>query len=167
MGEKELPWTRERLVPTLAGGIACEHLHRYAIAREVVAGRDVLDIACGEGYGSALLAQSAKSVVGVDVDPNAVAHAASKYGGGNARFLHGECVAIPAGEASVDVVVSFETIEHISEHEVFLSEIRRVLRPGGLVIISTPERENYGDIRKPRSSVFDLRTEVMVGHSRE
>ena len=156
MGKEELPWTGERLVPTLAGGIACEHLHRYAMARDAVAGKDVLDIACGEGYGSALLAQSAKSVVGVDVDPKAVAHAEAKYGGGNARFLHGECVAIPVGDASVDVLVSFETIEHISEHEVFLSEIRRVLRPGGLVLISTPERENY-DTTQTTANPFHVR----------
>ncbi len=156
MGMEELPWTGERLVPTLAGGIACEHLHRYAMARDAVAGKDVLDIACGEGYGSALLAQTARSVTGVDVDPKAVAHAEAKYGGANARFLHGECVAIPVGDASVDVVVSFETIEHISEHEIFLSEIRRVLRPGGLVLISTPERENY-DTTQTTANPFHVR----------
>lgn len=145
MGSKELPWTGERLVTSLSGGIVCEHLHRYAIAREMVAGKDVLDIACGEGYGVALFAQCARSVVGVDVDRAVVEHAEAKYGGGNTRFLQGECVAIPLGEASVDVVVSFETIEHIREQEQFLAEVRRVLRPGGILIVSTPDKRVYTD----------------------
>ena len=139
----ELPWTGERLVPSLAGQIASEHLHRYALACDLAEGRDVLDIACGEGYSSALLAQRARSVVGVDIDKAAVDHAQRKYGGDRARFLEGQCTAIPLPDASVDMVVSFETLEHIREHDVFLSEIRRVLRSGGIVVISTPERGEY------------------------
>ena len=143
MEADELPWTGERLVPSLAGQIASEHLHRYALACDMAEGRDVLDIACGEGYGSALLAKRARSVVGVDIDKAAVDHAQRKYGGDRARFLVGQCTAIPLPDASVDMVVSFETIEHIREHDVFLSEVRRVLRSGGLVVISTPERGEY------------------------
>ena len=139
----ELPWTGERLVPSVLGDIALEHLHRYAIATELVAGRDVLDIGSGEGYGSQLLALGARSVVGVDIAPEAVRHAQAKYVRANLRFLEGSCAAIPLPDASVDVVVSFETIEHIREHGTFLSEIVRVLRKGGQLLISTPELVNY------------------------
>ena len=143
MESKELPWTGERLVPALRGDIALEHLHRYAIATALAAGLDVLDIASGEGYGSQLLASRSRSVVGVDIAPEAVRHAQAKYSRANLSFLEGSCTAIPLPDASVDVVVSFETIEHIQEHEQFLAEVLRVLRKDGQLLISTPERSNY------------------------
>ncbi len=152
----ELPWTGERLVPSIGGDIALEHLHRYAIAAELVAGRDVLDIASGEGYGSHLLALHARSVIGVDNAPDAVRHAAAKYTRANLSFREGTCTAIPLTNASVDVVVSFETIEHIAEHGQFLAEILRVLRKDGLVVISTPERGNY-DATLPAENPFHQR----------
>ena len=122
---------------------AVEHLHRYALARECVSGRDVLDVASGEGYGSALLAESARSVVGVDVDAAAVAAASAKYRAPNLRYEHGSATALSLPDAAVDVVTSFETLEHLAEHAAMLAEIRRVLRPNGLLIISTPDRAEY------------------------
>jgi glycosyltransferase involved in cell wall biosynthesis/SAM-dependent methyltransferase len=139
MESKELPWTGERLVPAVRGAVALEHLHRYAIATTLVAGLDVLDIASGEGYGSQLLALRARSVVGVDIAPEAVRHAQGKYPRANLSFLEGSCTVIPLPDASVDVVVSFETIEHIQEHEQFMAEVVRVLRKGGKLLISTPQ----------------------------
>ena len=143
MGSEELPWTGERLVPSVRGDVALEHLHRYAMAAELVGGRDILDIASGEGYGSHLLAMRARTVVGVDISSEAVSHARVKYSRPNLSFHEGSCMAIPLPDASVDVVVSFETIEHIQEHEQFLAEILRVLRKGGQLLISTPDRTNY------------------------
>ncbi len=142
-----LEFTGERLVPVIGVGrrIATEHLHRYALARELCRGCDVIDIASGEGYGSALLAQAARSVIGIDVDEKAVAHAAKAHGADNLQFRSGPCASIPAGDASVDVVVSFETLEHFAEHDEFCREIRRILRPGGLLILSTPDRAEYSE----------------------
>ncbi len=138
-----LPWTGERLT-TLAGGqVETEHLHRYVLARALCAGLDVLDIASGEGYGSALLAQTAASVVGVELDPASVAHAQVSYRADNLRFMAGDARRIPLPNASVDAAVSFETIEHFAEQAEFLAEIRRVLRPGGRFIVSSPERGAY------------------------
>ena len=139
----ELPWTGERLVPTLRGDIILEHLHRYAFASEMAGGRDVLDIACGEGYGSNLLATRARTVVGVDISEEATRHATNKYARANLNFVTGNCIAIPLPAASVDMVVSFETIEHFAEHEVFLTEVRRVLRAGGIFVVSTPDKTIY------------------------
>lgn len=140
-----MEFTGERFVPAVGGDIALEHWHRYLIARELTKGRDVLDIACGEGYGSAFLAESARSVVGVDVDGGIVAHAEKIYPKSNLRFMCGDCAAIPLPDASIDCVVSFETLEHHDRHEEMLQEIKRVLRPGGVLIISTPDRYEYSD----------------------
>ena len=140
---KPLEWTGERLTTATAGQIEVEHLHRYFLARDLCRGLDVLDIAAGEGYGTALLAQVARSVVGVEVSAEAVAHAADAYRGPNFRFLEGDARCLPLDDASVDAVVSFETIEHFYEHDQFLAEVRRVLRPGGRFIVSSPERDVY------------------------
>lgn len=144
----ELPFTGERFVPGITGNIFLEHLHRYVMAARIVAGKDVLDIASGEGFGSSLLAKEARSVIGVDISQDAVMHAAKKYRNPRLRFEAGSATAIPLPDASVDIVVSFETLEHISAHEEMLAEIKRVLRPGGVLIMSTPDKAIYTD--RPR-----------------
>ncbi len=144
----ELSWTGERYVPQLRGTIALEHLHRYAMATEFVSRKRVLDIASGEGYGSEMLAKRAASVVGVDIDEASINHAQKKYQKENLIFKQGSCTAIPLADHSVDVVVSFETIEHIKEHEKMFEEIKRVLVPGGLLIMSSPEKHEYTEVPK-------------------
>ena len=89
------------------------------------------DIACGEGYGSSLLSQTASSVAGVDISADAVAHASEAYHRDNLSFLVGSCAAIPLAAASVDIVVSLDTLEHLEQHEEMFREIKRVLSPGG------------------------------------
>ncbi|WP_071518085.1 class I SAM-dependent methyltransferase, partial [Geitlerinema sp. PCC 9228] len=134
----------ERYVPSLGGEIRYEHLHRYALARELVCGKSVLDLGCGEGYGAALLAQVAESVVGVDIDRECVTQAAQKYGdGGNVEFLVGACDAIPLPGESVDVVTCFETIEHHEQHEEMMREVKRILKPGGKLVVSSPNPVVY------------------------
>ena len=137
--------TGERLMTDNRTQTVPEHLHRYAIACELARGLDVLDVACGEGYGTMLLSKHAASAVGVDIARAAVDHATTKYTSGNLRFLQGSATAIPLATASVDVVVSFETIEHLREHDEMITEIRRVLRPGGTLIISSPDKRYYTD----------------------
>ncbi|MBT2145640.1 MULTISPECIES: glycosyltransferase [unclassified Rhodanobacter] len=142
-----MEFTGERYVPTEAGEIRHEHLHRYAWCTRLVEGKDVLDIACGEGYGSAMLARRARSVRGVDIAGDAVAHASAIYKGIHSlEFMQGNAAEIPLGDDSVDVVVSFETIEHHDRHKEMLSEIRRVLRPDGLLVISSPNRVVYSEL---------------------
>jgi 2-polyprenyl-3-methyl-5-hydroxy-6-metoxy-1,4-benzoquinol methylase len=126
----ELQWTGERFVPGMPGGIRYEHLHRYALCRHLVAGKHVLDIASGEGYGSAALAGWAASVVGVDIDDGSIRHARQKYGRlPNLSFRKGSADAIPIGDDEIEVAVCFETIEHLGNHQGLLGEIRRVLAP--------------------------------------
>ncbi len=140
-----MEFTGERFIPELDGEIKYEHLHRYALAIELADGKSVLDIASGEGYGSALLAQVAQVVVGVDIDSEAVEHARHKYVRSNLSFRVGSCAAIPLPDDSVDLVVSFETIEHHDQHDKMMEEIKRVLKPCGMVILSSPNRLIYSD----------------------
>lgn len=142
--DTDLEWTGERLVTqvtNLHGTI--EHLHRYAIALSYASKKVVLDIACGEGYGSGLLATKANKVFGVDISSSAVGHARKKYQQPNLEFREGSTSKIPIEDNYVDLVVSFETIEHHNEHEEMMKEILRVLKPGGMLIISSPEKSIY------------------------
>lgn len=139
--------TGERLLPAFTSPWAAEHLHRYALARQWVCGKVVLDVASGEGYGSRLLAEVAESIMGVDVDPAAVSHAAKTYIRSNLSYRHGSATALPLDDASVDAVVSFETLEHLDDHDGMLREVKRVLRPGGLMVMSTPDKRFYPDKR--------------------
>ncbi len=141
-----IEFTGERFVPTEHGVIRQEHLHRYAWCLPMVEGKDVLDVASGEGYGSAMLASRARSVRGVDISQEAVDHAAARYAAlSNLTYMQGSAAAIPLADSSVDVVVSFETIEHLLEQEEMMAEIRRVLRPDGVMVMSSPNKEVYSD----------------------
>jgi GT2 family glycosyltransferase/SAM-dependent methyltransferase/glycosyltransferase involved in cell wall biosynthesis len=147
--EEALPFTGERMTGAVAGQIEMEHLHRYCLARDLCAGLDVLDVASGEGYGAALMAGVARSVVGVEIDAASVAHAARSYARPNLRFATGDATCLPLADACVDAVVSFETLEHLDDQEAFLTEVRRVLRPGGLFLVSTPDRQVYSAPGQP------------------
>lgn len=149
--EKELRYTGERLVTRVINSTMIEHLHRYAFAQNFIAGKEVLDIASGEGYGSNLMAKVAKSVTGVDISHEAVAHAKRKYVKNNLTYVQGSAAQIPLESERFDVVVSFETIEHHDQHEEMMSEIKRVLRKGGLLIISSPDKKNYTDLPKAKN----------------
>ena len=140
-----LSFTGERFLPECAGEMVYEHWHRYLIARDYVQGKRVLDVASGEGYGSKLLAQSAATVTGIDLSGDAVAHANAKYAQDNLRYIAASCTQIPVPDASFDVIVSFETIEHMQEHDAFMQEVDRLLAPNGLFIISSPNRPEYSD----------------------
>jgi SAM-dependent methyltransferase len=141
-----LEFTGERFIPGAPGEIWYEHWHRYHFAAPLVAGRETLDIACGVGYGSALLARRASKVVGADLSQSAIDSARASYVGvANLEFTQADCASLPFADESFDAVVSFETIEHIREQERFVDEVRRVLRPDGLFLISSPNKLEYTD----------------------
>ena len=135
----EMAFTGERYVPTVQESpMRYEHLHRYALALDFVRrGKSVLDMASGEGYGSAYLSQVANSVIGVDIDRECINFSRQKYGNiSNLEFIVGSCDAIPLSSESLDIVTSFETIEHHDKHDEMMRKIKRVLKPGGVLVIS-------------------------------
>ena len=142
-----LEWTGERFIPWMEGAqIHYEHIHRYAFASQFVKGKKVLDMACGEGYGSHALSKNAEYVVGVEIDENAVEHARNKYTTQNLEFIQGSILEIPIqGNEKFDVIVCFEGIEHVEEHEKLLSEVKRLLNKEGLFIVSSPNKKTYRD----------------------
>jgi SAM-dependent methyltransferase len=143
-----MEFTGERFVPGTRGEIWIEHWHRYHFAARWARGRRVLDVACGEGYGSARLARNAAPVTGVDLSPQAIAHARATYGSAsNLEFVESSCTRMPFPDASFDFVVSFETLEHIEGQEAFLDEVARVLKPDGLFLLSCPNKLEYSDKR--------------------
>ena len=140
-----LTFTGERFTPEVRGPIWYEHWHRYAFVAELVRGKRALDAACGEGYGSFLIAHTAAQVTGVDISPEAVAHARERYPLKNLAFTQGSVTKLPLPDASVDVVVSFETIEHLPDQREMLAEFRRVLTATGILVISSPNRPVYNE----------------------
>lgn len=143
--------------PTL-DRIRADHLARYDFAaRQMAAGARVLDVACGVGYGSHMLAtrSDCASVTGMDLSPEAVAYGRQFYAHPKITFLEGDCTRTGLDAGAIDVVVSFETIEHIPDAEAFLREGRRVLKPGGRLIGSTPNQELLPF--KPESFPFHVR----------
>lgn len=137
-----MDFTGERMVPEqVVLSLFWEHVFRYRFAACHVRGKTVLDIASGEGYGCHILQRAgAAKVIGVDVSAEAVAHARSKYGV-DARV--GDAEAIPLADQSVDLVVSFETVEHVPHPDKFIAEIVRILKPEGRLVMSTPNKDLY------------------------
>ena len=146
MINEELEFSGERYVTSLHNDNTIEHLHRYALALEFVKDKVVLDLACGEGYGSSLMSELAKEVIGIDNSQSTINHAKAKYQRDNLYFICANAVNTTLSTHSVDAVISFETIEHLIEQEEMLVEVIRVLKPDGLLIISSPDKKYYSDL---------------------
>lgn len=151
-----LEFTGERFTPECVREIWYEHFHRYVFARGLVAGLKVLDAACGEGYGSALLATAASFVTGVDLSESAVEHARARYRSDRLEFHVADCLELPFDDDAFDCIVSFETLEHLEDHQGLLTEFRRVLKPGGFLLLSSPDKAVYSDQQQNRNE-FHLR----------
>jgi len=147
-----LEFTGERFTPECVREIRYEHFHRYALAARWCANKRTLDAACGEGYGSAFLADSVASVEGIDISEQAIEHARHRYGHlENVEFQQADCIDLPFPDNEFDRVVSFETLEHLAEHDRLLAEFRRVLKPDGLMILSSPDKAIYSDAQNNRN----------------
>ena len=129
----------ERIVPArVSPGILALHLKRYDFARRWCERAEVLDAACGVGYGSAHLAEVADRVVGLDRSAEAIAEARSEYARPNVEFVEGDLLELPFPARSFDVVCAFEAVEHLDDQRAFVREAARVLRRDGAFLASTP-----------------------------
>ncbi len=146
-----LPVTGERFIPGMMNDPATitEHYQRYNAALPLIKDKTVLDIASGSGYGTFLLSSEARTAYGVEINQDAVDYSRVQYVRSNLKYLQGSVDSIPLEDRSVDVVVSFETIEHVSaELQVrMMEEIRRVLKDDGILFISSPDKRYYSDER--------------------
>ncbi len=135
----------ERINTTIFNANTLEHLHRYALVRDIVKEKVVLDIASGEGYGSNLLAKTAREVFGVDICAETINNAKSTYSADNLKFVQGDAANIPFQPNTFDVIICFETIEHVINQDAVMRELKRVLKNDGVLVISTPEKKKYSD----------------------
>lgn len=143
--DKSIDEQGERMVPAFHKGalVYGEHITRYESVAEVIKDKEILDIASGSGYGSYIMAEGAKKVYGVDIDEESVKYAQRNYKRENIEYKVGSAEEIPLPDNAVDVVVTFETIEHIKNYQKFMAEIKRVLRPGGVAVVSTPNDPEF------------------------
>ena len=142
-----LEWTGERFIPGAGSAeLAYEHFARYLFAARLAAGKDILDIGCGEGYGAFLLARTARRVLGVDRAEIAIEHARLRYRRANLEYQTADGARLPEGE-TFDLITCFEVIEHIPEDEqhALLGQVTRLLSENGIFLISTPNKPVYRD----------------------
>ena len=135
-------FTGERVIEgTTPERIWLDHICRYEFASGFISGKDVLDIACGTGYGSKLLKDaSALKVTGIDISQDSVDYAVNRYSAEGLDYFTGDATDISFSDSAFDAVVSFETIEHVKDYRLALKEIKRVLKQKGELIISSPNR---------------------------
>lgn len=142
-------FTGERVVPGQVNtDLWNEHFSRYAFAARFARGARVLDLGCGTGYGSAELAQHAAAVTGVDIAEDAVEYARSHFRRPNLNFIRSSCTQLDLPAGAFDLITAFEVIEHLPNGADLIREAGRVLRPGGLFVVSTPNKLYYAESRK-------------------
>jgi len=153
----DLPLTGERTVPGLAEENYWFRRHEVVYERlaSLCADREVLEAGCGEGYGADLIADVATSVIGLDYDDSAVAHVRARYPRVDMR--QGNLAELPLANGAVDVVVNFQVIEHLWDQGQFVAECLRVLRPGGVLLMSTPNRITFSPGRDTPINPFHTR----------
>lgn len=165
-----LTLTGERTIPDL--DIENYWFRRHQVVYQRLAprcaGLEVLEAGCGEGYGADLIAAVARRVVAVDYDAAAVAHVRARYP--RVEVMQANLAELPLPDASVDIVVNFQVIEHLWDQPQFVAECARVLRPSGLLMVSTPNRITFSPGRDTPINPFHTRelnaaelTELLVG----
>lgn len=144
-----IEFTGERVIPgQVNDDLWAEHVARYAFAARFAAGCRALDAGCGTGYGVTELAGSAAWVVGVDIASEAIDYARAHANHPNTAYLQASATALPFSAGAFNLLTAFEVIEHLASWRDLLSEARRVLAPGGLFLVSTPNRLYYADSRR-------------------
>jgi SAM-dependent methyltransferase len=152
-----LPLTGERTIPGLDVENYWFRRHEvvYRQLARRCAGRDVLEAGCGEGYGADLIAGVARRVTAVDYDQATVAHVRTRYP--RVEVLHANLTELPLADHSVDVVVNFQVVEHLWDQPLFVRECARVLRPSGVLMVSTPNRITFTPGRDTPINPFHTR----------
>lgn len=158
---KLLEWTGERIIPKtmkMMNGMLLEHIARYYFALPYINGR-VLDIACGTGYGCHLVAKDRKrevtEMIGVDIDEETIKYATHEYHHQKVTYMQGDALdpQLPERLGMFDTILSFETIEHVSDEITFMDHLYQMLKPGGTLVLSSPFGRGRG---MPTSEPFHV-----------
>ncbi|MGE8204860.1 class I SAM-dependent methyltransferase [Heyndrickxia sp. NPDC080065] len=156
-----LEWTGERIIPKQlkpTNGMLLEHIARYYFATPYIKGR-VLDIACGTGYGCHMVAKDRKrelvELIGVDIDKETIEYANREYHHQKITYLQGDCLdpKLPEKLGMFDTILSFETIEHVKDDQLFMDYLYQMLKPGGTLVLSSPFGRGRG---MPTSEPFHV-----------
>jgi len=134
-----------------------KHMGRYLFSKTYFCGKTIIDSSCGSGFGSNMLSQKAKKVVGIDNSWDAIRYCRERYKKPNLSFLQMDCKRLSLPDSTFDAVVSFETLEHLQGADVFLQELSRVLKKDGMIIMSTPNRENFSLYTKGIKNPFHFK----------
>jgi len=148
MKKKTLKFTGERLIPKINKNHAFyyEHLNRYYFASQFSKSKIVLDVACGTGYGSQIISKQGRAtrIIGIDISKKSIKYAKKNYQEKNINFLIDDAQTLNSQkDNSFDLIISFETIEHIKSSEDFIKQTKRLLKKDGVLIISTPNTNTY------------------------
>jgi 2-polyprenyl-3-methyl-5-hydroxy-6-metoxy-1,4-benzoquinol methylase len=166
-----IEYTGERIIPEFmqpTNGMLLEHIARYHFAIPYAKGR-VLDFACGSGFGSNIIAKAAKKeieeVVGIDIDAEVISYARGAYYHPLITFQQGDVLDsnLPKRYEPFDLIISFETIEHVQNEDQFMSNIYEMLKPGGKLVISTPFGQGRGKPTREPFHVHQLTKEEFHG----
>jgi SAM-dependent methyltransferase len=134
-----------------------QHMGRYLFAKSFVSGKTVLDAACGSGYGSKILSENAKKVIGIDKCRETISYCNSRYKDKNLFYSQMDCKCLAFPASSFDIVISFETFEHLQDPLIFSQELKRVLKDNGIILISTPNKENFSIYTKGKKNPFHFK----------
>lgn len=149
MKTKKLAFTGERLIPGLKDStfLYGEHMLRYLFAAQFAKGKTIADVGCGVGYGAKILAENgAKLVYANDNSQEAIDYARVRYSHKKVKYEVADACALTSSSQSIDFVVANELIEHIPNYNIFLEEIKRILKPNGLFLLSTPNVKVYSQV---------------------
>lgn len=155
--EMNLDFTGERLVPNKVDKndpLYVEHISRYIFSENYVSDKVILDAGCGCGYGSNLLAKTAKKVTGIDISDGALSYCKEVYKNENLEFKKMDCCEMSFEKNSFDLITSFEFIEHVTEQSKFINEIIRVLKNDGIFIVSTPNKDYFNSFADREDNPF-------------
>lgn len=149
----------ERLIcnQNMSWELFLQHVGRYLFASPYVSGKIVLDAACGSGFGLEILSRKATKAVGIDNSWETIQYCKSRHKKTNLYFVQMDCNSLAFPASYFDIIISFETLEHLQDTDLFLQELGRILKKGGLLIMSTPNRENFSLYSKRIKNPFHVK----------
>ncbi|MDZ7262735.1 MAG: class I SAM-dependent methyltransferase, partial [candidate division KSB1 bacterium] len=160
----------ERMIPTKEGEISfvfSRHEFAYRYAQNFVHHKTVIDIGCGTGYGCKLLAEKAKFVIGIDYDAEAIHYCRTHYSSHNIQYIQLDASSLTMVDRQFDVAISFQVIEHLQEVNNFMTSLKEIVTPNGIIMLSTPNAKKKAKKKNPfhvHEMSYDQFRELLEAH---